>query len=280
MKPAAERLSMDAQRQRIQVDSAADQTLVPEEDNAPTPVVRVGKSQEFKIDLPLELGDWTLRPINVGLQWAHTGSWSLNTIARVILNTLLGIAFIVVSALALRSPYAPVQPAGLPYLGILVGTGILYSALRLVLSMMRTEAVVVDTAARQVRRHLDLTSDVIATYNFDEIRAVVVSQIVQQRHKGRDGQPDMVSHDAWLHLLLHEARQELGKQRRVKPEDAYVTLGYIGFTEGPLVQVHFEGKKRQRLPMLLYPDEAVTPAQKAALILARAIGVDAYIDQR
>ncbi len=244
-----------------------------------SPVIRVGRQPKQGITLPIDLDGWTLRPINAGLQWAHTGVWSLSTVWQVFFRLAVGIVFIVVSVLTLQSPYAPVQPIGLPYLGIVIGTGLIYAGLRLALSLMRTEAVVVDTEKEQVRRHLDLTSDVVEVYSFDEIEAVVVTQIKQQKHRGHDGKPDTMSHEAWLHLLLREARQERGKHRRLKPEDAYVTIGHIESTEGEIVEAHFS-RKQPASPQPLYLEEATTPAQKAALAIAQAIGVDAYVDQR
>ncbi len=244
-------------------------------------VVRVMRQRpETAIQLPLNVGGWLLRPVDVGLQWVRTGVWSLGAVMRIAFRIVLGIVFISISVLTLQSPYAPVQPVGLPYLGILIGVGLIYVALRQTMALLRTEAVVVDTQARQVRRHLDLTNDVVEAYDFSEVRAVVVTQVAQQKHRGRNGEPDTMTHEAWLHLLLHQARQKLGRERRLKPQDAYVTIGHVEVTEGEIAVDHFKGKKRERRPHLLYPDTATTPAQKAALALAQAIGVDAYIDQR
>lgn len=246
-----------------------------------TPVLRVGrKSQAAFIALPVTMADWTLRAVSVGLEWAHSRAWSLRAVGRVFFNVVVGVAFIVLSVLTLQSPFAPPDPFFLPYMGILIGAGMIYAALRLIFSMLRTESIVIDSEARQVRRHLDLTNDVVETYDFEEIRAVVASQVAQRRYRGRDGQPDTMSHEGWLHLLLYEPHQKPGRERRLKPEDAYVTIGYVGQVEGNIVPEHFEGKKRKRLPQWLYQEEATTPLQKAALGIARAIGTDAYIDQR
>jgi len=131
-----------------------------------------------------------------------------------------------------------------------------------------------------VRRHLDLTSDILDVYDFDEIRAVVVTQIAHNRQRGRNGQPDRVAHEAWLHLLLHEPHQEPGKERKLRPEDAFLTIGYIEQTEGDAVEAQLADKKRDRTPRILRAEEATTPAQQAALVLAQAIQVEAYLDQR
>lgn len=246
-----------------------------------TGVMRVGRARpEAAIELPLEMGGLLLKPIEGGLQWSHVSVWSLSVIARILFRIALGIVFLWLSVLTLQSPYASVQPTFLPYLGILIGLGMLYSTLRLMLSLLRAEFLTVDRVSRRVMRHRELTNDVIEAYPFEEIRAVVVTQIAQQRHRKSDGQPDTMTHEAWLHLLLREARQVPGKHRNLKPEDAYITFGHIDLTEGEIVEAHFEGKKNQRPLRLLYADEATTPAQKAAVAIARAIGVDAYIDQR
>ncbi|NPV67966.1 MAG: hypothetical protein HPY64_12545 [Anaerolineae bacterium] len=232
------------------------------------------------IALPLEVGEWRLRPIDIGLQWEHTAVWSVGTFARIIFRLALGIVFIALGVLTLQSPYAPVQPAFLPYLGLIVGVVLIVDVLRYILRLMRTEVVVVDRREREVRRHLDLTSDVLDVYDFDEIRAVVVTQIARNRQRGRDGQPDRVTHEAWLHLLLHEPHQEPGKERDLKPEDAYLTIGYIEQTEGEALEPALVDRKQERAPRLMRPEEATTPAQKAAVVLAQAIQVDAYLDQR
>ncbi len=232
------------------------------------------------IELPLEVGEWRLRPIDIGLQWEHTAVWSVGTFARIIFRLALGIVFIALGVLTLQSPYAPVQPAFLPYLGLVVGVALIVDVLRYILHLMRTEVVVVDRREREVRRHLDLTSDVLDVYDFDEIRAVVVTQIARNRQRGRDGQPDRVMHEAWLHLLLHEPHQEPGKERNLRPEDAYLTIGYIEQTEGEALEPTPEIRKQERVPRLMRPEEATTPAQKAAVVLAQAIQVDAYLDQR
>ncbi len=108
----------------------------------------------------------------------------------------------------------------------------------------------------------------------------MVTQIAHNRQRGRNGQPDRVAHEAWLHLLLHEPHQEPGKERKLKPEDAYLTIGYVEQVEGDAVEAQLVDRKRDRPPQVLRPEEATTPAQKSALVLAQAIGVDAYLDQR
>lgn len=251
------------------------------DDDPPTPVVRVGRRGDAPpIKLPLLLGDWQLKVIDNGLQWARFGVWSIGALWSVFLRFALGVLFIVLSILTVQSAYASVQPEFLPYVGIVLGIGLIFIGLRAIRRMMRTESVVFDKTLSEVRRHLDLTSDVLVTYPFAEIGGVVITQVEQQKQRGRNGQPDRMTHEAWLHLLLTEVHQEQGKERTLKPEDAYFTFGHVEATEGIVVAEHHEGKKRARLPQLLYPEQATTPAQQAALVIARDIGVDAYIDQR
>lgn len=256
------------------VVATADQTEIE------MPMMRVSRPQRVPIELPLHLGGWTLRPISGGLQWAHTGVWSLGTIWRIIFRFAVGIMFVVLSVFTLQSQYAPVQPEWLPLLGLVIGVGLIINGLSLTMSMLRTEAVVIDTEKRQIRRHLDLTSDVVDVYGFDEVQAVVVTQVAQQRHRGRNGQPDRMSHEAWLHLLLHEAHQERGKYRRLKPEDAYVTIGHIDIVDGEITPEHFMKRQRRQSPQPLVPEAATTPAHQAGLVLAQSIGAEVYIDQR
>lgn len=233
------------------------------------------------IELPLDLGDWRLRGIDIGLQWEHKGVWGFSTIWSILGRVVLGIVFIVLSVLTLQSSYATVQPAVLPYVGIVIGAGLLVAAVYHAIRMLRVEAVVVDRDECQVRRHLDLTSDVLETYEFDEIAAVVATQIAQGgRQRGANGEPDRLAHEGWLHLLLEEPRQIPGKHRNLKPEDAYVTIGYVDATEGEVVDGHFAGTRKQRHPILVQEAEATTPVLQAAVALARVIGVDAYVDQR
>lgn len=244
-------------------------------------VTRVIRRQaETPIALPIEQGEWTLQAIDGGVRWARTKLWSASLFFRVIFRIAVGVLFVVLSILTLRSPYAPVQPYGLPLIGIVLGIVLVLLGLWQIRSVFRATAIAVDSEAREVRRQLEMTSDVVERYSFDEIRAVVVTQIMQQKHRGRDGGPDSAVHEAWLHLLLHDVRQEVGKHRAVKPEDAYVTIGQIDATEGALVDAHYKPGKRSAEPQLLYSDEATTPAQRIALVLARTIGVDAYVDQR
>jgi hypothetical protein len=247
----------------------------------PVHVVRVSRAKaRVDVALPLDLEEWTLREIDNGLQLAQPQVWSLGLLVQVAMRIVIGIVFIALSGLSLRSPYAPVQPYGLPILGFIIGFILIYAAVATVFHKMRAVSIVADGDAREVRRHLELTSDVLDRYRFEEIRAVVVTQIAQQKHRGRDGGPDRMEHEAWLHLLLHEARQEPGKHRQLKPEDAYVTLGHITLTEGEIVSEHYRKGERQRGPQLIYADEATTPALQAGGLLAQLIGVDAYVDQR
>jgi hypothetical protein len=251
------------------------------QDAVPPPLVRIGRhADETPVELPITLGEWRLRPIDMGLQWEHSGTWSLTTIWGIFYRIVLGIVFIFLGVLTIQSSYAHVQPEVLPYVAIVLGLGLIVSGLRLTVKMMRMEALVIDKVARQVRRHLDLTSDVRATYDFENIEAVVVTQFAQQKQRGRDGQPDRMTHEAWLHLLLYEVPQEPGKARDLKPEDSYVTIGHVELTEGEYVPAHFEVRKRDRVPQPLYAEEATTLAQKAAIAIARMIDVDVFIDQR
>ncbi|MBN2470379.1 MAG: hypothetical protein JXN59_06625 [Anaerolineae bacterium] len=233
------------------------------------------------IRLPLELGDWRLREIDLGLQLEHEGVWSLKTLWNIVGRGGLAALFIVISALTLRSDYAPVQPDFLPYAGLLLGAILAAATLGYVLRLLRTEVVVIDAEERQVRRHLDLTSDVLASYEFDEIAAVVATQIAQGgRQRGENGAPDKMAHEGWLHLLLEAPRMEIGKARDYKPEDAYIAIGYINLTEGEVVEGHLkEGRKvRELLP--LSRAEATTNVLRAAALIAEVVGVQAYIDQR
>lgn len=233
------------------------------------------------ITLPLELGDWRLRSIDLGLQLEHIGVWSLRTLWHVLWRGGLAVLFIAISVLTLRSEYAPVQPAFLPYVGLVIGAGLAVATLLYVIRLLRTEVVVIDAEEQQVRRHLDLTSDVIASYEFPEIAAVVATQISQGgRQRGEDGRPDRMMHEGWLHLLLEAPRAETGKARDYKPEDAYVLLAYIDATEGDVVESHFEGSRKDRQPVPLARSDATTNVLRAAVLMAKAIGVAAYVDQR
>lgn len=233
------------------------------------------------IELPLDLGDWQLRKIDIGMQWEHKGVWVLGTLWSIFGRIVLGSAFIFLSVLTLRSPYATVQPSVLPYVGLVIGIGLIIAAVLYTVRRLREEVVVLDEDERQVRRHLDLTSDILETYEFEEIAAVVATQIAQGgRQRGSNGEPDHMAHEGWLHLLLQEPRQIPGKERNLKPEDAYVTIGYIDGTEGDVVDGHFSGTRKQRRPALLHEHEATTPVLQAAVALAQMIGVDAYVDQR
>ena len=233
------------------------------------------------IVLPLTLADWRLRQIDIGFQWERVGVWSWRTMWNVIGRLLLAVIFIGVSLLTLQSPYAPVQPAFLPYVGLVLGSGLIIAALVYVIQQMRTEAVVIDVEERQVRRHLDLTSDVVASYEFDDIAAVVATQISQGgRQRGENGAPDTMTHEGWLHFLLTAPQAALGRARDFKPEDAYFTIGYVSATEGEVTEAHFDGARKGREPRLLTRYEATTDVLRAAIVLAEAIGVDAYIDQR
>ncbi len=249
-------------------------------DDQPVPALKVRRSVDVPVVLPIDLGQWRLRPIDIGLQWEHTRAWSFETIWGSFYRVVLGIVFVFLSVLTIQSPYAAVRPEILPFLGILVGIGLIIAGFRLLRGMLRTQSVVVDKPASQVRFHLDLTSDVRQQYGFSEIKAVVVTQFAQQKQPDRNGGPERMTHEAWLHLLLHEPRQEPGKERNLKPEDAYIPVGHIELTEGEVTPAHFEGKKRHRVPRILHADEATTPVQQAGILLARSIGVDAYLDQR
>ncbi len=265
----------------IAEESPAQDEPVVEAATEPEPMLAAVPSAYEPPELPLRMGRWRLRQIDIGYQWEHSGVWSLGVLWSIFSRVALGVAFVVVSALTLQSPYAPVQPAFLPYAGVVIGAGLIVAALLYVLRLLRTEAVVFDAEERQVRRHLDLTSDVVASYEFDEIRAIVVTQIAQGgRQRGKDGQPDRMMHEAWLHFLLDAPRVEPGKARNFKPEDAYVTFAYVETTEGDVIESHLDGKRGSRKPRLLPASEATTPVQQAAVLLAEAVGVNAYIDQR
>ncbi len=258
-------------------DSAAGDIPI---DDSPTPVVRVSRKLAPAITLPLALGHWHLKEISGGLKLERAGFWSLGTIGSVLFRLLLGTAFIILSVLTLQSVYAPVQPAFLPFIGLALGIGLIILGARLFLQMFRSKYVVIDRTDRQVRRHLDLTSDVRETYPFSNIRAVVVTQVARQKRRGRNGQPDRMLHEAWLHMLLNEREQPFGKERHLRPEDFYTTLAHIEQTEGDVVEAHFEEARQSKAPRPLYADEATTPAQQAGIAIAQAIGTRAYIDQR
>jgi hypothetical protein len=145
---------------------------------------------------------------------------------RVIFRIAVGVLFVVLSILTLRSPYAPVQPYGLPLIGIVLGIVLVLLGLWQIRSVFRATAIAVDSQAREVRRQLEMTSDVEERYSFDEYPG----GCRDPDHAAETSRPGCNRTRPFTRpgctLLLHDVRQEVGKHSRGQPEDAYVTIGH------------------------------------------------------
>jgi hypothetical protein len=205
--------------------------------------------------LPIVTGEWELRelPNESGAQWQRTSAWRKDSYLRVAFLFILAPIFAMLSIGSLLTPFAPVQPSALPFVGLALAAILLLLSLSQLFGVLRSPVFIVDTRQKMVRHTSGKRT--VMQVPFEGVEYVLTSHVTNRRTP-KTGQ---ILAEAWVHL--HSPRR-----------------GFL-----PVVYVHsLEGKSDA--PILERTDLDLhlvnTPLHHAAQIVADMIGVPAFVEER
>jgi hypothetical protein len=233
--------------------------------------------------LPINLDEWIVQEHPQGMIWQHSSRWRTRTVLYGVFSLGLAVLFGALSLGAKLSPYAPVQPEWLPFVGLAIAMIMFVIGVGQILTAARALSVMIDNRQKMVRlmrgpRRVALQSP------YEGIQYVLVSHVINRREslgKSDMDQPDMVAYERiwpeiWVHLY--------------SPRRGFINVCYLDSIEGRAIVGFSEDLEKpknrpkrdpifeQRRPLNLA--EIDTSAHHAALIMAEMIGVPAYVEER
>jgi len=185
-------------------------------------------------------------------------------IVRIVFFGGLALLFMVLSVGALSSIFAPVQPDWLPLVGLVVSAALVINVVIHLVRVFTASTVEFDQRLQMVRWQ-QRSKGIVRQVPFEKVQYILVSHNVLRTERLKGTTP----HDAFDHLnieaWLHVAR-DIGD---------FVEVGHTAPVEGRGVH---QIERRSRQPLDL--SEIDTPIHHAAQLIAMAINVPAFIEQR
>lgn len=212
--------------------------------------------------LPITIGDWVFTEMLGGVECEHTPNWRREVILRGIVFSVITPFFGLLSLGALITPYANVQPEFLPYVGIILTFIMGISALGQFMTLFRAPKTMVDRRVGLLRQVLRSKRTAIQA-PFESLEYVLVSHVIGRKSENTNAAVprDHIWAEIWIHIH--------------SPRKGFIQVCYDDSVEGEMVRnLDFSNRR----PLSLY--EINTPAHHAAAIIAREIGIPAYVDER
>ncbi len=210
---------------------------------------------------PISVGEWILSEEYSGISWERTKSWRTDTLVRAAFFGFLTPVFGFLSIGALASPYAPVQPGWLPFVGLGITALMLFSAASHLRAYLGSSSTFIDTRVRIVRQKMQGRRRVRQT-PFESIQYVLVSHVVSRRAtKTEMPGYQRIWAEAWIHVF--------------SPRRGFILVCQTDGVEGKM-RADIDFSVRRPLDLR----EIDTPAHHAALMMAREMNIPAFVDAR
>jgi hypothetical protein len=217
--------------------------------------------------LPLEIGNWSLRPAAQGLVWQLSRGWRLRHGLRVLFFLAVSLIFIVLGYGALTSGLAPVTPEWLPFVSFGIALVLIFSGLENFWALLTMRQIVVDEQRREIRGERVLVGIIDWRASFEEVEYLLLSQNQAQPQGRRNREDPMhISHDAWLHLYTRQGFQLMTEHEDVEGQS----------WQWELVRRRDAAQGRMQIDLSEYD----TPLHHAVKHMADRLAVAAYIDIR
>jgi hypothetical protein len=217
--------------------------------------------------LPIEIGDWALRPISQGMVWQLSRGWRFRHGTRALFFLAVSLIFIILGYGTLTSGLAAVSPEWLPYISFGIALVLLFTVLENVWKLLTVRRIVVDDLRREVRSERVLVGIVDWRTPFEEVEYLLLSQNPAQPQGRRHREdPMQISHDAWLHLYTRQGFHLLTDHEDVVGQS----------WQWELIRRRDSSEERLNLDLSEYD----TPLHHAVMHMADRLSVAAYIDIR
>ena len=215
-------------------------------------------------DPPILMGDWVLAENENGLIWKRSRSWRSGMMVRVTFFLGLALLFVVLSIGGLSSIFAPVQPDWLPLVGLVVAAVLAINAILHLVRLFNAEKVEFDQRLQMVRWQHP-SKGVIRQVPFEKVQYILISHTVLRAEPLKGTTPSAAFVQLNLEIWLHVAR-DIGD---------FVEFGHVAPVDGRGVH-HTERQPRQPLDL----SEIDTPVHHAAQLIATAVNVPSFVEQR
>jgi hypothetical protein len=235
--------------------------------------------------LPISLGEWILEQDDEDLICQHSKTWRNRAMLNAVFFVVLTLIFGALSFGSHFSPFAPVQPEWLPYVGFVLTILLAALAVRQIFLILRATTVLIDNHERVIRvmrgyrnRQRKMGRTLLLS-PYEGIEYVLVSHVLSRRETATEY--DRIWPEVWIHLY--------------SPRRGFIAVCYVSEVQGKmrssdLPQSSDEDAVIRRGPRLtgksfetrraLDLHEIDTPAHHAALHIAELIGVPAYAEGR
>jgi hypothetical protein len=215
--------------------------------------------------LPISLGEWILEQDDEDLVCQHSGAWRNRAVLNALFFILLTVIFGALSIGSRFSPFAPVQPDWLPYVGFALTILLAVLAVRQLFLILRATTVLIDNHERVIRvvrgyrsRRRKIGRTLLLS-PYEGIEYVLVSHVLSRRENATPY--DRIWLEVWIHLY--------------SPRRGFIGVCYVSEVQGKMHSgLVFETRHALDL------HEIDTPAHHAALHIAELIGVPAYAEGR
>jgi hypothetical protein len=216
----------------------------------------------ISIALPLDLGEWNVTEDEQGLTFRRSRAWNRAMFLRTLVCITLTPLFGALSVGALISPYAPVQPAWLPMIGLVITAILGLAAFWQVRMLRRGPVTLVDRRTRMLRQTTRAGRRVLVQSPFEGIQHILVSHVVARQQASEAGatRQNLVA-EVWVHAY--------------SPRRGYMLLAHSSEIEG---WIRSDVPFREQRPLDL--TEIDTPGHRAGLLTAQMIGVPAHAEER
>jgi len=212
--------------------------------------------------LPILAGDWLLDKREGAYILRHSKDWRRGLLIRMLFFSLLAPLFAILSIGALSTPFAPVSPEWLPYVGLGIAAllaGLVFWQWR---AIRHETCVVIDLRNQLVRLTNRSGSRVRLQFPYESAEYVLISHVVNRR-KPADETPRVqkVGLEVWLHIYA-------GRR-------GFILLAHMSDVEGRAAEgVAFHQKRP------LHFGELDSPAHHIGGWIARELDVPAYVEER
>lgn len=216
---------------------------------------------------PFEFEDWAMLPVPKGFCWQRRSRWLMSALIRVVGFSVTSVLFVVLGIGTQTRGLADVNPEWLPMVGIGVAGLLLALAAYNMWTFFVVSDVIVDVVRSEVRRQGRFVPVIRWRVPFSTVAYLVVSQSAPRpQGKSNPSEPVRITQDVWLHLFDGAQFREIAELGSVEGRS------HTWNQTRPLQTK--SGRRKLRLAQF------DTPAHHAALLMARAIRTDLWLDVR
>lgn len=212
--------------------------------------------------LPILADEWTFAESEGAYTLRRSKEWRRGLLVRMFFFSLLSPLFAVLSIGALSTPFAPVSPEWLPYVGLGIAAllaGLVFWQWR---ALRQETCVVIDLRNQLVRLTNRNGSRVRLQFPYESAEYVLISHVVNRRKPlDQTAHVQKVGLEVWLHIYA-------GRR-------GFVLLAHLGEVEGRVAEgISFHQKRP------LHFGELDSPAHHIGGWIARELDVPAYVEER